>query len=231
MRSRKRIGSRIEALLVLFAVGMLATPLGSVAASDPGPQSGQDTVSADQAFTYEASKPFLGFSIDARIGPSGENPTGTISYGYGTPTYNESAAGIVTCVAVAGNRAVVGGYGLRTQSGLGFYPNPPPPPSNYGFYLVVADNGPPAGNPPGGPDQADLVLVGPDPPTTCTGVLPERLGLVVGTDIVVHDAPPLPTSKEQCKNGGWRSFGIFKNQGECVSFVATGGKRPPSVVH
>jgi hypothetical protein len=35
------------------------------------------------------------------------------------------------------------------------------------------------------------------------------------------------TSKEQCKNGGWQSFG-FKNQGDCVSFVATGGKNPPS---
>jgi hypothetical protein len=34
------------------------------------------------------------------------------------------------------------------------------------------------------------------------------------------------TSKEQCKKGGWQSFG-FKNQGDCVSFVATGGKNPP----
>ena len=34
-----------------------------------------------------------------------------------------------------------------------------------------------------------------------------------------------PTSKAQCMNGGWKSFGTsFKNQGDCVSFVATGGK-------
>jgi hypothetical protein len=39
----------------------------------------------------------------------------------------------------------------------------------------------------------------------------------------------LPTSTEQCKNGGWQTFGAaFKNQGHCVSFVATGGKNPPS---
>ncbi len=38
----------------------------------------------------------------------------------------------------------------------------------------------------------------------------------------------LPTSKDQCKNGGWRNFGVFKNQGDCVSFVATGGKNPPA---
>jgi hypothetical protein len=37
----------------------------------------------------------------------------------------------------------------------------------------------------------------------------------------------LPNSREECKNGGWRSFGVFKNQGDCVSFVATKGKNPP----
>lgn len=38
----------------------------------------------------------------------------------------------------------------------------------------------------------------------------------------------LPTNVDQCKNGGWRAFGVFKNQGDCVSFVATGGKNPPA---
>jgi hypothetical protein len=38
----------------------------------------------------------------------------------------------------------------------------------------------------------------------------------------------LPTTKDQCKNGGWRSYGVFKNQGDCVSFVATGGRNQPS---
>jgi hypothetical protein len=32
----------------------------------------------------------------------------------------------------------------------------------------------------------------------------------------------------QCKKGGWRTFGIFKNQGDCVSYVATGGENPPA---
>ena len=36
----------------------------------------------------------------------------------------------------------------------------------------------------------------------------------------------VPTAKDQCKNGGWRNYGDrFKNQGSCVSFVASGGKR------
>jgi hypothetical protein len=35
-----------------------------------------------------------------------------------------------------------------------------------------------------------------------------------------------PTTTADCKNGGWRSYGIFKSQGDCVSFVATKGKNP-----
>lgn len=38
----------------------------------------------------------------------------------------------------------------------------------------------------------------------------------------------MPTSKDECKKGGWQSFGVFKNQGDCVSWVATGGKNPPA---
>ena len=38
----------------------------------------------------------------------------------------------------------------------------------------------------------------------------------------------LPASKEECKNGGWQTFGVFKNQGDCVSFVANGGKQSPA---
>jgi hypothetical protein len=36
-----------------------------------------------------------------------------------------------------------------------------------------------------------------------------------------------PTSKDQCKNGGWKTFDnpTFKNQGECVSFVASHGRK------
>ena len=36
------------------------------------------------------------------------------------------------------------------------------------------------------------------------------------------------TAKDQCKNGGWRTLGDFKNQGDCVSWFATGGKNAPA---
>ena len=37
-----------------------------------------------------------------------------------------------------------------------------------------------------------------------------------------------PTSKDQCMKGGWQTFNnpAFKNQGDCVSYVATHGKNP-----
>ena len=39
----------------------------------------------------------------------------------------------------------------------------------------------------------------------------------------------IPTSKDQCKDhGGWMNYPQFKNEGDCVSFVDTGGKNPPS---
>jgi hypothetical protein len=37
----------------------------------------------------------------------------------------------------------------------------------------------------------------------------------------------VPETKEECKNGGWRTFGGFKSQGDCVSFIAAKGKNPP----
>jgi hypothetical protein len=36
---------------------------------------------------------------------------------------------------------------------------------------------------------------------------------------LAQPVPIAPTSKDQCKNDGWKAFPQFKNQGECVSFV------------
>ena len=56
-----------------------------------------------------------------------------------------------------------------------------------------------------------------------TGTLDESATLITGAGV---QRPP--TSKDQCKHGGWKNFPQFKNQGACVRFVATGGKNPPS---
>jgi len=69
--------------------------------------------------------------------------------------------------------------------------------------------------------SGDLIRAIPTGISTCS-----PLGIAVdfpvtSGDVVVADAPPLPTSKDQCKNGGWRNYPGFKNQGDCVSFVAS----------
>ena len=33
---------------------------------------------------------------------------------------------------------------------------------------------------------------------------------------------------DDCKQGGWMTYKVFKNQGDCVSYVVTGGRNLPS---
>lgn len=38
----------------------------------------------------------------------------------------------------------------------------------------------------------------------------------------------VPETTTQCKSGGWQTYdGLFKNQGDCVSFVVTDGQNAP----
>ena len=64
-------------------------------------------------------------------------------------------------------------------------------------------------------------------PSDCSQPFTGTTGTFTNGRAVVFDAPVLPTSKDQCKNGGWRNYPGFKNQGQCVSFVATDGKHHP----
>jgi hypothetical protein len=150
---------------------------------------------------------FYAFDLDARSGPSGEDPTGTAKIVLrADPTL--WIEGPVTCLTVTGNRAVVG-----LDNSLGS------PAFGRGWLIEVTD---------GQPDSLAVGLISSlEPPTVC----PPSVGLdqqpVDSGDIAVTDAPPLPASKDQCHHGGWKAYGVFKNQGACVSFVATGGRRPP----
>jgi DNA-binding beta-propeller fold protein YncE len=49
------------------------------------------------------------------------------------------------------------------------------------------------------------------------------------TAVATTPPPSVPKTKDDCRNGGWRTFGPppFKNQGDCVSFVATHGRNHP----
>ena len=92
------------------------------------------------------------------------------------------------------------------------------------FKATVVDNGP------AGSGLDTFATNGYFAPQDCSTAELGAFGTqaLVSGDVVVVDAPPLPTNKDQCKNGGWKNFGVFKNQGDCVSFVATEGKNPPA---
>jgi DNA-binding beta-propeller fold protein YncE len=51
---------------------------------------------------------------------------------------------------------------------------------------------------------------------------PVAVAAVSGPTAVVVASSRVPTSKAQCKNGGWRNFPQFKNQGQCIAFVNHG---------
>jgi hypothetical protein len=83
--------------------------------------------------------------------------------------------------------------------------------------MAVEDNG-------AGPDGVNWTFVD-DLPTTCPPPAGPVIGPIVSGGVVVTDAHPSPISKDQCKNGGWRTYGVFKNQGDCVRFVRRGTRR------
>ncbi len=139
------------------------------------------------------------FDIDARSGSNGEDPVGQV-----TAIFNrfEGFSGPITCLAVRGNSAT-----LNIDSNLGL------------ITMQITDN---AGT--GSPDRIDAFPAR-RAPDDCSPFSGGVIGTVITGDIVVVDVPPVPTSKDQCKNGDWRNYAGFKNQGACVSFVATGDKR------
>jgi hypothetical protein len=156
------------------------------------------------------------FTVSIQAGPNGESPTGSLSVS-GFLSFTATP----TCLNVSG-RAAVGGF----QIAGGFL-------VFQGFLASVVDNGPPVNGQP-----VDTVVYSGllrTAPTTCPAPgappPPELLSTLGGPltsgDLTVTDAPSLPTSTSQCKKGGWRNFGVFRNEGDCVSFVATDGRNPP----
>jgi len=182
-------------------LGWLIT-LWMVAVAVQGTAAAQSAV-GDSVTGSGSSSGGLGFTfeIDAHSGPNGENPTGQVTFRFAS-TGDVAFNGPVTCLAVNGNFAI-----LDVDT-----------PQFHTVGLEVTDS--PSG---------DLIRAIPRTgQSSCSPIGSAADFPVTSGDVVVVDAPSLPTSKEQCKNGGWRSFGVFRNQGDCVSFVATGGKNPPA---
>jgi hypothetical protein len=196
----------------LLAAGLallaLLLPTNAGASHDPSGGPAEDFVSGGANILVG----FIGASFDAHSGPNGENPTGTATASRRATYFVE---GRVTCLAVSGNRATIA---FAVEGGA--IPHDLP-----GHVIFVEDNGSPGAGRDIANERPSGVIRTCSPPTDDDLVpfpfIPIRPQPIQSGEIVVHDfvAPPRPSSKDQCKNGGWRAFG-FKNQGQCVAFVA-----------
>jgi len=186
-------------VLVAFAGACVALP-GAAGAQSPAQDSAVGSVTTEIDFTPD----LLPATFDARSGALGENPTGTVR----VQTRAFIADGPVTCLTVTGNRATIGFADTDVQFD-----------GEQSGFLFVEDNGTLPGV-----DRAALRVLGTPAPTVCpVNTIVYDPDLVVGGDLTVVDAQPGPTSKDQCKRGGWAQFG-FRNQGQCVAFVERGPK-------
>ena len=160
---------------------------------------GQDSVIGSGFLSLGAGQGPCLLEVAAESGPSGESPSG---HTLCTPLPGPPG-GTVTCLSVQGNVALL--TTVRLDNG------------SVGSFRIT-DNG---------PGVLDVVEGNFGPGCPAPQAFYFNLGLVSG-DFVVVDAPPLPTTTEECRDGRWGGFGVFKNQGDCVSFVAGGGKNPPA---
>ena len=158
----------------------------------------EDSVVGYVEFFAGSNQPPGRIDFDVHSGPSGQSPAGNVN---GRPP---------GCLHVSGNTAVVG-VDIGDQGAFFFSLVD----ASVDLWTYSREPGPV------GLDDCKTRFHPPSPDPS-----PYPIELV--NDFVITDAPPLPTTKDQCKNGGWRTYGVFKNQGDCVSFVATKGKNPPA---
>jgi hypothetical protein len=210
---------------------ILTTAIVGTALAVPSTSSAQ-APTQDSVTTSQPGFPFA-VSLDASSGPLGENPTG-VAYWHAGGGLGPTWRGDVSCLSVSGNAAIIGfgdSYFGPTVPGLIWW---------IAGLIRVVDNGPgladtfewvelqtgepgrtfpPPGDPLPGPADCSSFPTGGQ---ILSFPLFENDPFTPG-DIVVTDAqPPLPTSKDQCKNGGWLNFPQFKNQGQCIAFVNQG---------
>jgi hypothetical protein len=221
---------------VMCVATALACAAAPAAAQVPGSDSVAGTATSECFLVLPGPPGFCGrrliLNVDVDSGPAGESPSGTLILDEqgSTPGGSSRTETQATCLSVTGRVAIIGVMGVHSHFGATGFVVP-----IAGLVRVVD-----AGGVNSGADTVETAFtLGSelDPPlegpTTCssfpgpfpTGLFPDFTNQV--GDVVVTDTRALPTTKDQCKNGGWRAFSVFKNQGDCVSFVATGGKNPP----
>ena len=187
---------------------------------------------ADSVVGYTDAEVYGASRLDVRSGPGGEAPQGSYTWTSGSPSggYADFESTSISCLAVNGSTAVVGGFGTLSWDYVG-PEGPITGTKTTGFVVVVVDHGPwfPFSDDGSFQDPVDEIGdASPDTPDCAAPGVTPHLVYPYG-DFVVTDAPSVPTTKDQCKNGGWKRYGTrFKNQGQCVAFVERGPKPSPS---
>jgi hypothetical protein len=153
----------------------------------------QDSVSLTQS--PAVAGPYNVFQLDATSGPNGENPTGQVQLSEFQQIFD---GGPVTCLAVSGNTATLN---FVSEFLIGAI-----------ITIHVVDDS---------PDTFSAQFLK-RAATDCSPPPEMNVFPLTSGDITVIDAPGAPTSKQQCKNGGWRNFPQFKNEGLCIAFVGHG---------
>jgi hypothetical protein len=141
-------------------------------------------------------------TIKALSGPTQENPTGTVEF---TRPSGEKLTGRVTCVSVKGAMATVG---VRFERAL--------PGGQPAALIDVLDY-----------SNTDVLIpdrVAIDPTSAVPSQCPFPVHMTAfrettNSTFTVLRAPPLLTTKAQCRQGGWQQYGIFANQRECMAYV------------
>ena len=167
---------------------VLMLPTGAAAQAPPG-----DSVTGSGTVRF-VSGGLTGltqpFGVDIRAGRTGENPTGTLTLLF---TFTDP-----TCLVIGG-------------------PVEEPPTATVNLLNPVT----------GGRTVFQLGSIGgvqfiavavADSPDDCSLGSASEVAEVISGQISIADAQALPTSRAECKNGGWAQFG-FKNRGHCIRFV------------
>jgi hypothetical protein len=217
----------------LLAIGLVVVATSFLPAAAGGQAATEDSVTGFVATEPQECTPIpggppgaefcpapTGYLFDVHSGPSGQSPSGTVLFTTGERASARQDHGTVTCLAVLGNRATIGVNFAGLVDAFTGQPIGDP----HSAVIYVEANG---GN---GQDRIrvqDLASAGSAPATcpapTTTGLGPTYAYKQGPPSLAITDAqPPLPTSKDQCKDGGWRNFTGFKNQGQCVAFVERG---------
>lgn len=196
----------------IAGLGVLLAGPASAAAKPPGsPAPLRDTVTATgDLLPLDPFTDLTDIELDAHSGPSGENPGGHVSFVVSNPASPRPQpplliSGSVNCLDVSGNTAAM--------TIAGPFPDVP---GITAFAIRVVDNGG------GGLDSFEYNVDDPEVPGAidCHDFSQYYFGgPLVGRAIVTDvDPPARPTSKKQCKRGGYKRFG-FKNQGRCIKYV------------